>query len=466
MSNGIIKTFEDLSPTNKIKKGKVKLKQSNPFFGTLVGYLEVVETNSLPTAGVTEDGKLFYNPDFIDSLTLEETKAILAHEVLHPGLKLFERQEGRDHSISNQAHDLIINYMLVHQNEFELPNSPENFEHTIPDPDEVPEPFNDIVRDEKERIKNSDDDRDFVLIPDSEGTYENPENDVRIENIHKKSYETVYSELYQETDGDGLSQSGQRATITSEGDGNVRVSIGGDEYVISEEEFPVDIDDKKDGTESKDWDEIMSHAESNATHRGEKPGGLEDLVNSDEEDRIDYEKYIQSQLSNIVPDDYTFRRKSDSGRGAGIYLPDTKKKSSVDLIVVVDTSGSISDRILEVFTGEIRSICRTFESVNITVIQHDYKVQKTEEYNNARISDFDEMKIEGRGGTSHIPVFEEIEDGNYGERFFVVCLTDGYTEVPDEIPIQSNKLLWVLNNYEVKSDRLKHGKIARINLDE
>lgn len=465
MSGSPITTFEDMNPDQKIEKGKVKLKEKHPFFGTLVGYLEVIKTDNLPTAGVTEDGKLLYNPEFVDTLTQQETMAILAHEVLHPALGLFDRMKGRDHSISNEAHDLIINYMLVHQNEFELPNSPENFEHTIPDTKNVSEPFKDIIEDEEERIKNRDE--DFVLIPNSKGTFEYEDRDIRIEDIDEKNYETVYSELHEQTDGEGISQAGQRAIVAKDGNGNVTISIGGDDYVVAEEDLPYDIEDS-DATESgeRDWREIVSHAESNARHRGEEPGGLEDLIEADRnDDRIDYEKYIKNQLSNIVPDGYTFKRKSDSGRVAGVYLPDTKKKRSVDLIIAVDTSGSVSDRMLEAFTGEICSICRTFKSVELTVIQHDSEVQDTEHHMNPRVSDLTQIEIKGRGGTDHRPVFEQIEDGNYGRKFFVVCLTDGYTKVPDEIPIRSNRLLWVLDNYEVEMDTLKHGEIARISID-
>ena len=87
--------------------------QSQPFFGHLVQHLNLIETEKIPTAGVDERNNLYYNPDFINDLTDEEGKGVMAHEVMHLALECFDRLGERDKNRWNIAQDIIINHILV-----------------------------------------------------------------------------------------------------------------------------------------------------------------------------------------------------------------------------------------------------------------------------------------------------------------------------------------------------------------
>ena len=52
----------------------------------------------------------------------------------------------------------------------------------------------------------------------------------------------------------------------------------------------------------------------------------------------------------------------------------------------------------------------------------------------------------GGGGTSHVPVFEHIEELDEPASC-VVCLTDGYTTYPENAPMLP--VLWVMTTNEV-----------------
>jgi len=52
-----------------------------------------------------------------------------------------------------------------------------------------------------------------------------------------------------------------------------------------------------------------------------------------------------------------------------------------------------------------------------------------------------DIKFKGRGGTSHIPVFEYI-DRNIKHPDVVICITDGYSEYPTKKP--RYPVIWLL----------------------
>jgi predicted metal-dependent peptidase len=80
----------------------------DPFFGTLALSLPFKEDVTCDTAWVN-GRNIGYNPTFIESLTFEETKGVLRHEVLHVAMGHPWRREGREHEQWNVACDLAIN---------------------------------------------------------------------------------------------------------------------------------------------------------------------------------------------------------------------------------------------------------------------------------------------------------------------------------------------------------------------
>ena len=80
----------------------------DPFFGTLALSLPFKEDATCDTAWVN-GRNIGYNPTFIESLTFEETKGVLRHEVLHVAMGHPWRREGREFEQWNAACDLAIN---------------------------------------------------------------------------------------------------------------------------------------------------------------------------------------------------------------------------------------------------------------------------------------------------------------------------------------------------------------------
>ena len=108
-----------LTAAEKITKAKAGLILDQPFFGSLVLRLGMKECPYIPTAMVN-GVDIRYNPDWVDTMTLEQTKGLLAHEVMHCALKHHVRRQGREPGKWNWACDYAI-HPLLEKSGFVLP---------------------------------------------------------------------------------------------------------------------------------------------------------------------------------------------------------------------------------------------------------------------------------------------------------------------------------------------------------
>ena len=90
---------------------KRKMLVKYPFFGSVVANVDYIANNNLKTAGT--DGKvIYYNPDFLINLSIEEQIFIFVHEVCHIAFNHILRSEGKDSTVWNIATDAVINAFL------------------------------------------------------------------------------------------------------------------------------------------------------------------------------------------------------------------------------------------------------------------------------------------------------------------------------------------------------------------
>ena len=90
---------------------KRRLLVKYPFFGSVVANSNFIAE---PAVGTTRtDGKsIYYNPNFIESITDEEQTFIFAHEICHIAFDHIFRSEGKDKDLWNIATDSVVNAFL------------------------------------------------------------------------------------------------------------------------------------------------------------------------------------------------------------------------------------------------------------------------------------------------------------------------------------------------------------------
>jgi predicted metal-dependent peptidase len=100
------------SAEQKLKKARVELLLSQPFFGTLSLFLQLKPADWCPSAA-TDGNTLFFSEDFISELSEEECIFLVGHEVLHCALGHLWRKGMRDKKKWNLAIDYAANDLLL-----------------------------------------------------------------------------------------------------------------------------------------------------------------------------------------------------------------------------------------------------------------------------------------------------------------------------------------------------------------
>ena len=90
---------------------KRKMFVKYPFFGSVVASVGYKENKDIPTAG-TDGETIYYNPEYLEGLSVEEQTFVFAHEVCHIAFNHILRSEGKNHELWNIATDGVINQFL------------------------------------------------------------------------------------------------------------------------------------------------------------------------------------------------------------------------------------------------------------------------------------------------------------------------------------------------------------------
>lgn len=399
-----IKGLREKTPEEKIQSAKIDLMDEYPFYAYLAEYVNIIEVNpehsDVPTAAVDFRGNMYYNPEWIGDLVKSEVQGVIAHELLHIVLEGKKRRRGRKSRKWNVAQDIIINH-IVTKDGMELPDVP--------------------------------------YIPDSNGEL-HIDGHVHIDDITEETFESVYEKIE-----------------------SPELEIFADGHIYDPDSDAADIEEIPEEMKEIDWEEATVKASHHARQKGEEPLGAGERVSKGEAGDIDYTELIQKTLSSLVPRNFTYRTPHKTSHTLKYYRPNIEYDSSVNVAVALDTSGSITDKNLEDFLAEIAKIVSQYRIIDLTVIQHDAEVHDVSEYSNPNEQEFETIDVKGRGGTDHVPVFEEIEDMN--ESFdALISLTDGYTRIPEEHP--GYPVIWVLNNFNVDESNLHFGEITRTHMGD
>ena len=96
----------------KVSRSITRLVISHPFFGSMALSLKIEADEEIST--MCTDGKFIkWNHDFVANMSEEETTGVMAHEVMHVGMKHNLRRGDRDPERWNIACDYVINPILI-----------------------------------------------------------------------------------------------------------------------------------------------------------------------------------------------------------------------------------------------------------------------------------------------------------------------------------------------------------------
>jgi predicted metal-dependent peptidase len=125
---------------------------------------------------------------------------------------------------------------------------------------------------------------------------------------------------------------------------------------------------------------------------------------------------------------------------AGLYLPSVSKSGVGEIVIAVDTSGSIGQEELAQFASEITSMCDEAKPEGIHVVYCDAVVQSVQSFDS---SEPIALEPKGGGGTDFKPVFTWVEEQQI-EPVCLIYLTDLCCHSYPQIP--GYPVLWVTDS--------------------
>jgi len=186
-----------------------------------------------------------------------------------------------------------------------------------------------------------------------------------------------------------------------------------------------------------EWKVRVAQAAQAAKMMGKMSAGLERLVGEVLAPKVDWRDVLRKFVEKCKSDQRSFARPNRRFSSQGLYLPSASGESLGEIAIAVDCSGSIDDRVLAQFAGEINAIKEDGNPTRIHVVYFDSEVSHYESYGR---DDTLDIRAHGGGGTAFSPVFQYFAEHDI-EPVACVFLTDLCCDDFGDAP--SYPVLWV-----------------------
>jgi len=191
----------------------------------------------------------------------------------------------------------------------------------------------------------------------------------------------------------------------------------------------------------EDWKIAVKQAQQTAKMQGKMPAGMDRIIADLIAPKASWREILQFFVSAVSRNDYSWQKLNKRYLSMGISVPSLFSHELGEIVIAVDTSGSVDVPQLTEFASEISSILGEYDC-KVTVIYCDTQVYENhvETFNQWDLPL--EMHPKGGGGTSFIPPFEYVS-ANMDKPTCLLYFTDGECDKfpPDpEFPV-----LWALN---------------------
>ncbi len=399
----------------RVLRARIRLTLAQPFLASAVMRLPVLDVSGLSwcDTAATDGYHIFYNPAWVSGLSDAQLRGLLAHEVMHVLLDHAGRRSERDALGWNLACDHAINLLLRDQG-FQLPAG---------------------------------------------GLIDNAYIGMPAEQIYPK----LDPRSWARSPPRGLDWPGGRGTpgaqdLHDDESGSLP-TIGAD---------LVDADDPRvrplrsgDSPDPEQLDALRRELrdEALAKMHGAAAAGLRQACGAEGPGRLDWRALLRAWLQDRIKSDWSSYPFSKKHLHRGLYMPSLGVAAPGHVVFAIDTSGSMSQKVLGEIVAELRAFRETFPC-RLTVIQADAAIQQVQEW-----SEFDgtelpaTMPILGRGGTDFRPVFDWLAQ-QHDAATVVLYATDGMGSFPSRPPPWP--VIWLLTPDAVRLSELPFGVGVRM----
>jgi predicted metal-dependent peptidase len=342
------------------------------FFGNLATRLKLINADEWCATAATDGRNFYYNTRFIKMLRPKEVEFLFGHEVLHVVYDHFGRRGERHPMLSNVAADYCVNADL-----------------------------------KKHRVG------EFITsVPCLyEAKYEGMSYEEVYDDLYKNAEKIDINELIQKLLDDHMEDEDDSDSDSKGPDGNGRVKR------------PRLTDEEKAAIRDEIKEAMLSAAQT--CDAGNIPAGVKRIIQDLTEPKMNWRELIRQQIESTVKSDFTWLRTSRKGWDMDAVMPGMKTQEAIDICVMIDMSGSISDSQGRDFVSEVKGIMETFEDYRIHIGCFDTEVYNMQVFTADNLEDISEYRLDGGGGTDFDCFFDYFKKEDIEPKKLVV-FTDGY----------------------------------------
>lgn len=343
-------------------------------------------TDSIPTAA-TDGRALLVNPEWFFKMNLYERVFVIAHEILH--------------CVFNHCN---LGYAMSKRGKVSYPDG----KHLEYDSQQMNVAMDLVIND--------------ALIESGVGTMpKDGQHEPKVV-THKDSFTDSYRKIY-------------KKQPQGSGGGGDGPSGGFDQHLAPGSADGTDPHTASQQRSDNEWQTAVAQAAQAAKLQGKLPGALERLLGEVLDPKVDWREHIQALFARkIGSGSYDWRRPDRRLIVQDMYAPGRSGFGAECVVVAADTSGSIGQKELDLFFGEISGILEDIKPKRLYLIWCDAQIGRVDELHDAGdLSDVRKAGAPGGGGTSFIPVFDWIEKQGLTPDA-LVYLTDGYGSFPYKSP--------------------------------
>lgn len=371
----------------QVELARTRLVIGQPFWGSLV--LNLVMEEASAEQGIetmaTDGRHLYFNPDFVLSLSEEELKGVNAHEVGHCCFKHMTRRGHRNPTKWNIACDFRVNYDIIEAG-FKLPWEPAGLAEMQ------------AVYSGKQKLDKND---KFYF--------------------YDKQFANMTAEEIYERIPDPPQMAGSSGMIV--------VDLGGCGAVLDAGTGPGQEHGNEDRSNpealANEWEGNvrMAVAVERAKHAGNQPGWMDRLIQALKKPKVNWRDQTRQFIDNSITKDYTYTRPNRRHLSGGLILPGLIPDALHELVFFVDTSGSISEEMLTAMVSEMAAALYDGITDKLWVVYTDTDIAHVDEF---LPGDLVTAKPHGGGGTHFAKAMEWLPK-NAPDAACAIFLTDGET---------------------------------------
>ena len=404
----------------RVLRARVRLALQQPFLASALMRLPLRAAPDMPwcPTAATDGYHIFYNPQWVATLSDSELRGLLAHEVLHVLFAHAGRRNERMHEAWNVACDYVINALLLVRG-FKLPKGGLfNVEAQNKTAEQVYAEIEQRVRSMQEEDKRK----------------------------RRKPSAARLREALRGGGGHSTAAAQRRLTGSHEADPLAdTVPEMGHDLLLPHDPRTQGLR-SPDAPDDEQLQELQRELRTQALERlrqedqQARAGLFAQECRSDERRRVDWRALLHTHLNDFIKGDWSSYPFSKRMVHRGLFMPSPQMRAPHHVVFAIDTSGSMSAVLLVKVMSEIRAFRETF-ACRLSVIQCDSVIQSVltlEAMDGGELPE--NFTAHGRGGTDFRPVFKWVDEHAPG--CLLIYATDGHGTFPEQA--QDCSVLWLM----------------------